>query len=215
LKLAPSGSGKFVMPCSCMHAVKCFSAAVTGAGVAAGLMWGAVDAGAGVLDVLLVVSVEPALPDPPAPVCAGLAGVVWRLSWASVRSVALSTGRQALSACLRAWTSALVSLEARVRSGTCTPCSRMHASYPASACLSAPDLAVPVPVDVVFEAVDPPLVPVVAPVDVLAVPVAAVVASAEPVCVELLAEEPPHAVNVRLASTRAIASEVNLRTCQA
>jgi hypothetical protein len=68
--------------------------------------------------------------------------------------------------------------------------------------------------DVVFESVDPPVVPVAAPVDVLVVPVA-VVASAEPVvCVEWLPEELPHAVNVRLASTRAIVIKVDLRTSQ-
>ena len=44
----------------------------------------------------------------------------------------------------------------------------------------------------------------------------AVVASAEPVCVEWLDEELPHAVNVRLASAkaRAIVSEADLRTSQ-
>jgi hypothetical protein len=56
------------MPCSRMQAVKCFSAAVTGAGVAAGLMWGTVDAGVGVLDVLLVVPVDPPVVPVAAPV---------------------------------------------------------------------------------------------------------------------------------------------------
>jgi hypothetical protein len=114
------------MPCSCMHAVKCFSAAVTGAGVAAGLMWaGALGAGA-------VVDVD--------------GGVV----------------------------------------------------------------------DLLVVPVDPPLVPVVAPVDVLAVP-PAVVTPAETVCVEWLEEELPQAVNIRLASAKAtaiIVSEVDLRTSQ-
>jgi hypothetical protein len=179
LKVAPSGSGKAAIPCSCMHAVNRLSAAVTRGGEAARLMCAAV-LGAGV-----------AVLADPLDGCAELA--VCPALCLSAPSEARSTGRQA--ACARWRTRRSAAEVAEVRgAGIWVPCSRMHFSHRLTACCNAPRLA--------CEVADAP--PWVDPL-VVEVCVEEPVADADPDWLPLPLELPPQAASETLASISPIA----------